>query len=677
MKKKLFFAFGALLVAMLPTVDANAQGYTVTWKNWDYQGHDSVRVVNTSDNKIRPVQASPYIDTMILGWYVDAALTTTWNFLTDELTSDTTLWPRWEIRSAVQGVYHYTVNLQGFNDLAVYPIHGDTMTFLGTPGMSHVLHAPSLTGFTPVSDSIVITSMPATDTLVVFNYTRNRHKVTANLKGGHFTDGTPNPQFFYYKQPLPTPLLSTNVVRDSCTFRGWKPMMLLPILTMPDRDLTYEALYYYHVFWTADSSVYNGQPANVYAYYVDDYGFNQAADLQYGNGLIMQNGTPVNAGIYTLQASSSNADYPLQASTTTHSYKVKPFMLTVSGTVVDTVKYYDGNSNANVVNPGTVNAFSGTTVTLNATARFNDGYVAENKSIVAFFTITGADALNYLVPDTMLITTQGAIVYPINLQHPFFDIDANGYCGTATIGYYLHYSSAGVLVSGIPDQFKLFFDDDALAHGFTNTGWQNMTGGKIVFDIPEEAAGHWYSPSVVLRNSAHPDFVSDTLFPPFHANLPNTTLVAIFNDVLSVVDTCQCFTDVKWFKNGAPILDAYGDTVSGMWYQDPNGLSGNTYHVVANYYGEPTWTCDSAYIFQMPTDAMTVTAYPNPTADMVNISVSNSPDYNHSLVIMNVMGLTVVNTTFNGNDTDIDLRGLPHGSYTVIVDGVTTRVIKR
>ena len=186
MKKKLFFAFGALLVAMLPTVDANAQGYTVTWKNWDYQGHDSVRVVNTSDNKIRPVQASPYIDTMILGWYVDAALTTTWNFLTDELTSDTTLWPRWEIRSAVQGVYHYTVNLQGFNDLAVYPIHGDTMTFLGTPGMSHVLHAPSLTGFTPVSDSIVITSMPATDTLVVFNYTRNRHKVTANLKGGHF-----------------------------------------------------------------------------------------------------------------------------------------------------------------------------------------------------------------------------------------------------------------------------------------------------------------------------------------------------------------------------------------------------------------------------------------------------------------------------------------------------------
>ena len=661
MKKKLFFAFGALLVAMLPTVNVDAQGYTVTWKNWNYLGDDSVRVVNTVDNKIRPVQASPYVDTMIIAWYVDQELTTTWNFLTDVLTSDTTLWPRWQVRSSVQGVYHLAINMQGFNDLNVYPFHGDTLAFLGTPGQSHILHAPAVTGFTPVDDSIVIPVLPATDTLIVFNYTRNRHKITANLKGGHFTDGSANPQFYYYKQPVTS--LSPNVVRDSCTFRGWSPF-LFPA-TMPDRDLNYEALYYYHLIWTADSAVYSGQPANVYAYYIDDYGFNQPANIQYG----LTSGTPTNVGTYSLLATSPNPTaYPFQVTTVNHSFKINPYMLTVSGTVVDTVKYFDGYNTANVVFPGNTDAFAGTNVTLSATARYNDAAASENKSIVAFFSISGSDAANYLVPDTLLITTHGAIVYPIQLAFPEFEVDVNGYCGTANITYNLY-----TPYSGIPNQYLLVFDEDALAHGFTNDGWQNITTpGTVSINIPDEAAGHWYSPMIILRNSNFPDFMSDTsLFPPFHANLPNTSVVAIFNDVLSIVDTCHCFDNFQWYKDGVPIPGA-----NLPWYQDPDGLNGS-YHVDATMYGEPTWTCDSAYTFQMASEETTVSAFPNPTTDRVSISLSNSPNFNHSLVIMNVMGMTVMNIPFTGNDIDIDLRGLPDGSYTVIVDGLTTRVIKR
>lgn len=63
MKKPLFFLLGALLAAMLPTANLNAQtGYNVTWKNFDCSNlsntqptHDTTIHYNWADNKIRPV----------------------------------------------------------------------------------------------------------------------------------------------------------------------------------------------------------------------------------------------------------------------------------------------------------------------------------------------------------------------------------------------------------------------------------------------------------------------------------------------------------------------------------------------------------------------------------------------------------------------------------------------
>jgi hypothetical protein len=43
---------------------------------------------------------------------------------------------------------------------------------------------------------------------------------------------------------------------------------------------------------------------------------------------------------------------------------------------------------------------------------------------------------------------------------------------------------------------------------------------------------------------------------------------------------------------------------------------------------------------------------------------------------MNVMGVTLVNTTFEGNTTMVDFSRFGAGSYTVSVDGVVARVIK-
>lgn len=666
MKKTLFFLLGALFVAMLPNVNVNAQAtYQVTFHNWDYLGNDSVRVC-PANSIISPVQATPYHDTIIIAWYTDAALTTPWDFATDIVTDNMEMWPNWQVVPTGDRVYRIATHLQAFDGADVYPISGDTLSFVCTPGVPIIVNAPTMTGFTPKIASIGPMILPATDTVFNFNYTRNKHKITYNLKGGQFTDGTPNPQFYYYQQTVAP--ISNNVVRPNCEFLNWNPMFLLLPSGMPDRDIELEAMYAYHVFWTSDSMEYNGQPANLNAYYINDYGFNWPVGVNYVDANNVRSANAVAAGTYSARALDTSLYYKLVAADTMHNYKINPFMLTISGWDVDTVKYYDATSDAKVNDPGTCNAFSGTNVTLSATARFSDAFAGENKSIVAFYSLGGADAANYTVPDTILISRNGAIIFPIRLQYPEYDIDANGYCGTVTIGYNLDTYSA------TPDQFMIFFDEDALAHGFTNTGWQNITTpGKIIFSIPDEAVGHWYSPTIILRNSAHPDFVSDTtLFPPFHANLPNTTVVAIFSDVLSIVDTCQCFGDtLQWYKNGVPIPGAIG-----KWYQDPEGLNG-TYHVDVKMHGEPTWTCDSAYTFQTAGETMSMTTYPNPATDVVNISLANSSEYTHSMVLMNVMGVTLANTTFNGNDTTIDLRGLPHGTYTVIVDGLTARVIKR
>ena len=72
-----------------------------------------------------------------------------------------------------------------------------------------------------------------------------------------------------------------------------------------------------------------------------------------------------------------------------------------------------------------------------------------------------------------------------------------------------------------------------------------------------------------------------------------------------------------------------------------------------------------------------VTVYPNPTVDRVRVKVENSFYPMHVLRVMNVMGVTMLNTVFDGNETSIDFSGFANGAYTVSVDGVVNRVIKK
>ena len=96
--------------------------------------------------------------------------------------------------------------------------------------------------------------------------------------------------------------------------------------------------------------------------------------------------------------------------------------------------------------------------------------------------------------------------------------------------------------------------------------------------------------------------------------------------------------------------------------------------------GNAVQTCEQYDVVTLVEEAAsveaTVSAYPNPAVDQVNVTIENSYSATHTLRVMNVMGVTLVNTTFEGNSTVVDFSAFGAGSYTVSVDGAVARVIK-
>ena len=45
--------------------------------------------------------------------------------------------------------------------------------------------------------------------------------------------------------------------------------------------------------------------------------------------------------------------------------------------------------------------------------------------------------------------------------------------------------------------------------------------------------------------------------------------------------------------------------------------------------------------------------------------------------IVNLMGIEVKNTTFEGNETVVDMDSYTTGNYTISVDGIVVKVLKK
>ena len=168
------------------------------------------------------------------GWYKEQACTNAWNFDTDTITGDKTLYAKWTANSnTAYKIQHYQEKLDGTYELK------DTENKTGTTGSSVTASSKSYTGFTYDSSNTynVKTGTISGDgnlTLKLY-YNRNTHTVT--FKDGSTTlkryDNVKYGTAISSLSGIPTP------TKTGYTFDGWDPS--ITSLTLDDDNLTITA----------------------------------------------------------------------------------------------------------------------------------------------------------------------------------------------------------------------------------------------------------------------------------------------------------------------------------------------------------------------------------------------------------------------------------------------------
>ena len=321
----------------------------------------------------------------------------------------------------------------------------------------------------------------------------------------------------------------------------------------------------------------------------------------------------------------------------------------VSGAKVQIAKFEDGTTDAVVLDKGILNG-----VMLNdpvdhiTTASFSDATVGEHKTIRVNYALTGNPVL--LLNYDLILTAENYIEEGVIIENfvpaeegetekendeaqieEGIEVYAYGYCDGS--GYSLRYH----LNSGNPDQYKIDFDDSR----FT-----------------------WLE--------------SKPMTVTFHVNLPETYVVALFDNVMAVVDTCECLTDIQWYwrANSTDQWQAI-EGATGYYYKQEGGLSGE-YFIKAKMNGVDTYTCsqDDMSLYG-DTKQAKVSAYPNPVVNTTTVTIENSYNYEHKLRIVNLMGIEMMTTSFEGNTTSVEMGTFPQGHYMISVDGVVVKVMKK
>lgn len=450
----------------------------------------------------------------------------------------------------------------------------------------------------------------------------------------------------------------------------------------------------FNTVWIGSTTVtYDAQPqAGLGAYYIDDTGRTQQVALTFTNGtdIVTAPNYPVTAGVWTVTARPVLPVDSLIGATTT--LTIEPATVYVSGATAETAKFYDGTNAAVVSNPGTLVGVHGSDAVSHTTeAILSDASVGSDKTVTLMYALNGDAALlsNYnLAPTEEVYTTEGYIIEPMvpNIDRPSddttiveqgFDVYAYGYCSGDS--YHIRYH----LTTGAPDQYKLDFADSRLADA-NPSGWTALAApgadGVIDIVVPVDMPMGDYSVTVTFRDSRFTWLESTPMPMTFHVNLPETFTMPLFNNVIALVDTCHCFSDIQWYHRPNASSDWVAiPGATGYYYHATDAQLQGEFFVKAKYNGVETFTCPQADLETLITDTdveADVDVYPNPTRENVTVRVNNSRLSVHALRVLTTVGVEMENRTFEGESTTIDMSGYQSGTYIVSVDGMIVRIIK-
>lgn len=438
----------------------------------------------------------------------------------------------------------------------------------------------------------------------------------------------------------------------------------------------------YNAVWTgATTTTYTAQPyTGLSAAYVDGNGVTRGTYLTYVKGSEVFTSAPTDAGIYTVTARASQPGDSIDATTATRTLMILPATVSVENSIVVITKFYDGNRSAEVTSIGTLNGVLGNDILSHTVvANYDNSSVGFNKRVTVDFALLGPAAGNYQLNVSKKIDNNGAIIDQMLPDTTFgnqngvnrgIEVAAYGYCtGNGTIEYHL--------LSGQPDQYRLSFDDPA----FSDVFWTYLDTpgpvGTIDINIPAAVPSGDYSATLTFRNHNCPSLHSSPIRVSFHVNLPETYVMPLFDDVIALIDTCHCLTDIQWYhrENAAEQWQAI-EGANDYYYHQEGGLTGE-YFVSCKKDGVPTFTCPQDDMNRLiSTEKSKVTAFPNPTSAVVSVTIEGDANATHTLSILTPMGVEIRRGQFVGNITSIDMSGLQMGTYIVVIDGNVTRVIK-
>lgn len=673
-------------------------GYTVTLVNYNAEGDTTSFVANTANNQIHPTDfpvlaaqdnvapGSPYT---FLYWACNETFTTPWVFDRMVLTKDTTLYAKWAVYNPSTDIRVYKVDYVEELDNGLIRVDSLLVGVLTAGANDTTIYASVFAGFQTGMPAAYHLQNVAVDTVLRFNYLRDTFNITWDLQGGSFTDGHPVVEQVIYGSPISYP--ATGVVsRTGYTFSGWSPNAA-QLATMPAFDIVITAQYdtnRYNLTWNGANSsvVYNGLAATaVSATFTNEYGTVVTPALNYYN---VNDPTTalteaVKVGVYTVKPADDGVYHFNEPASTTLTITRAPLHLVTGSVTVEEAKLYDGLASAVVTDSGTLATVFGTDdVRLYTIANFDSPAEGTGKTITAYFTVMGDDAYNYSFATTdSVVSTNGAILLRPTVATDGITVDAGGYCDGDSGAPVVF-----VLSQGSVDEYKLEYSSEALDEGFTDVDWTAIaTPGVFGINVPLGAEFGDYTVTVTLRSSAYPQYESAPVPVLFHVNLTKETIKPVFADVITIVDTVSAHMidqpRTKWYHMGV------GETAwtlvgEGPYYKEEGGtLTGQYYAEVVFLDGTSSRTCAQDDMVTLVEGGIapepSVTVYPNPTVGMVSVKVENATAGRHTFRVMNVMGVTMLQGSFDGDSTTIDFDNFVNGSYTVSVDGIVVRVIKK
>lgn len=332
------------------------------------------------------------------------------------------------------------------------------------------------------------------------------------------------------------------------------------------------------------------------------------------------------------------------------------------------VKEYDGTDTARILaNPSISPLFGNDEVYCIATANYDSPEPGHGKSITGHFALTGSEADNYSIVSDSIIASDGAIIMPTELSPSNdggdpIEAAAYGFCQGEQVR--LRY----LISQGEPTSYSIIHPESSHDLGFNDIIDIPCTPDDTVasFPLPEGCPAGRYPVEIRFSNEAGSTL---SVAADFRVNLPNSYLVQVFDDVISIDNRSGQFNSYHWIHNGEFIDD------TKPYHQELGGLTGS-YAVLTNIA-----TADEAMVcplmfYNPQTTHPVVDVMPSPVIDAATIKLQCFPDEHHRMGIFNSHGTMVYAAVFDGNAFQLDMSALPHDTYIITVDGISAKTIK-